>query len=134
MTDHDLERRLRQALHDDAASITPSDRRRAIEALAHEGATRSGRSRWLTPVAGAAAAAVVVTLAWGATEVLRPAPGGGTSPARASSRPGASTSSRRVRRRPARKGPTVPRCWRRRPGSSRRRVWGEAPRSPPRRG
>ena len=85
MTDHDLERRLRQALHDDASSITPSDRRQAIEALAHEGATRSGRSRWLTPVAGAAAAAVVVTLAWGATEVLRPAPGGGTTPVAAAS-------------------------------------------------
>ena len=62
MTDHDLERRLRQALHDDASSITPSDRRQVIEALAHEGATRSGRSRWLTPVSGAAAAAVVVTI------------------------------------------------------------------------
>ena len=85
MTDHDLERRLRQALHDDASSITPSDRRQAIEALAHEGATRSGRSRWLTPVAGAAAVAVVVTLAWGATEVLRPAPGGGTTPVAAAS-------------------------------------------------
>ncbi len=85
MTDHDLERRLRQALHDDASSITPSDRRQVIEALAHEGTTRSGRSRWLTPVAGAAAAAVVVTLAWGATEVLRPAPGGGTTPVAAAS-------------------------------------------------
>lgn len=85
MTDHDLERRLRQALHDDASSITPSDRRQAIEALAHEGATRSGRSRWLTPVAGAAAAAVVVTLAWGATEVLRPGPGDGTTPVAAAS-------------------------------------------------
>ena len=71
--DHsDLERRLRRALHDDASSITPSDRRRAIQALAGEGATRSaGRSRWLTPVASAAAVAVVATLAWGATGVLR---------------------------------------------------------------
>lgn len=93
MTDHDLERRLRQALHDDAASITPSDRRQAIEALAHEGATRSGRSRWLTPVAGAAAAAVVVTLAWGATEVLRPTPGAGTTPVAAASTPAPSVPS-----------------------------------------
>jgi hypothetical protein len=68
----DLERRLRRALHDDAASISPSDRKRAIQALAGEGATRSaGRSRWLTPVASAAAVAVVATLAWGATGVLR---------------------------------------------------------------
>lgn len=93
MTDHDLERRLRQALHDDASSITPSDRRQAIEALAHEGATRSGRSRWLTPVAGAAAAAVVVTLAWGATEVLRPTPGAGTTPVAAASTPAPSVPS-----------------------------------------
>ena len=71
--DHsDLERRLRRALHDDASSITPSDRSRAIQALAGEGAARSaGRSRWLTPVASAAAVAVVATLAWGATGVLR---------------------------------------------------------------
>jgi hypothetical protein len=68
----DLERRLRRALHDDAASISPSDRKRAIQALAGEDATRSvGRSRWLTPVASAAAVAVVATLAWGANGVLR---------------------------------------------------------------
>ena len=42
MTDPDLERRLRQALHDDASSITPSDRRQVIEALAHEGAAHPG--------------------------------------------------------------------------------------------
>jgi hypothetical protein len=87
MTDSDLERRLRRALHDDAASITPSDRRQVIEALAQEGAAPSGRSRWLAPVAGAAAVAVVVTLAWGATEVLRPAPDGGTTPVAAASTP-----------------------------------------------
>ena len=82
----DLERRLRRALHDDAASITPSDRRRAIQALAARGRDAlAGRSRWLTPVAGAAAAAVVVTLAWGATEVLRPTPGGGPTPVAAAS-------------------------------------------------
>ena len=78
MTDHDqhdesdLERRLRRALHDDASSITPSDRSRAIRALAAEEPTGpAGRSRWLTPVASAAAVAVVATLAWGATGVLR---------------------------------------------------------------
>jgi Immunoglobulin-like domain of bacterial spore germination/Sporulation and spore germination len=72
----DLERRLRRALHEDASSITPSDRSRAIQALAAEGRTGSaGRSRWLAPVASAAAVAVVATLAWGATGVLR-RPGG----------------------------------------------------------
>ena len=78
MNDHDqhdesdLERRLRRALHEDASSITPSDRSRAIRALAAEEPTGpAGRSRWLTPVASAAAVAVVATLAWGATGVLR---------------------------------------------------------------
>jgi len=108
MTDHDLERRLRQALHDDASSITPSDRRQAIEALAHEGGTRSGRSRWLTPVAGAAAAAVVVTLAWGATEVLRPTPCGGTTPVAAASTAAPSVPSSPAGPAPAATAPTFP--------------------------
>jgi hypothetical protein len=84
----DLERRLRRALHDDASSITPSDRRRAIQALAGEGASRSaGRSRWLTPVASAAAVAVVATLAWGATGVLRRPDRDRTAPVAAASTP-----------------------------------------------
>ena len=91
MNDHhqpdqsDLERRLRRALHDDASSITPSDRRRAIQALAGEGVRPAGRSRWLTPVASAAAVAVVAMLAWGATGVLRGPDGDRTAAVAASS-------------------------------------------------
>ena len=88
----DLERRLRRALADDASSITPTDRRRSIEAMVHDdAATPSGTRRWSGRVASAAAVAVIAALAWGATGALRP-PGDRTTTAATTGTPDAATS------------------------------------------
>lgn len=68
MPGDDLERRLREGLHQEAERITPNDRRTEILAMAHDDAqtAETGR-RWLAPVAAAASVALIGAVVWGAS-------------------------------------------------------------------
>jgi len=65
MTD-DLERRLREGLHQEAERINPRDRRTEIMAMVHdETKVVEPKRRWLVPVAAAAAVALIGAVSWG---------------------------------------------------------------------
>jgi hypothetical protein len=73
MTNDDLERRLREALHREAERITPHERRTEILAMVHdETQTGEPRQRWLIPVAAAASVLLIGAVVWGVSN------GGGT--------------------------------------------------------
>ena len=59
MSDDELERRLRRALHDEADRITPTDRWDRIHAMSEQQDQGARRPRWLAPVAAAAAVALI---------------------------------------------------------------------------
>lgn len=60
MSDDELERRLRRALHDEADRVTPTDRWDRIHAMSEQQQDQGARRpRWLAPVAAAAAVALI---------------------------------------------------------------------------
>jgi Immunoglobulin-like domain of bacterial spore germination len=76
MTNDDLERRLREALHHEAERITPNNRRNEILDMAQDKTeildmaqdktqTAATGRRWLAPVAAAASVALIGTVIWG---------------------------------------------------------------------
>ena len=68
MTNDDLERRLREALHQKAEQITPHNRRSEILAMANDdNETAKTPRRWLIPVAAAASVALIGVVIWGAS-------------------------------------------------------------------
>jgi hypothetical protein len=69
MTADDLERRLREELHHEAARIHPRERRSEILAMVHTEAQQAepAARRWLIPISAAASVALIGTVVWGAT-------------------------------------------------------------------
>jgi Immunoglobulin-like domain of bacterial spore germination len=66
MTNDDLERRLREALHREAEQIKPHERRTEILAMAHnEKQDVEPPRRWLIPVAAAASVVLIGAVVWG---------------------------------------------------------------------
>jgi hypothetical protein len=61
----DLEDRLREVLHTEAARITPHERRTEILAMTEQKSTEAPRRRWLVPAAAAASVALIGTAVWG---------------------------------------------------------------------
>jgi len=67
-TKDELERRLREGLHQEAERITPNDRRTEIQAMVQDQETLTvtpTERRWLAPVAAAASVALIGGVIWG---------------------------------------------------------------------